>query len=349
MNYEHYTVKLKLLGPVHIGDGSKIGKYEYVCDGDKLYVFDAVVLFDKIRDRGLIFQYEENNQPLTDFFKQYGIDDYKNWEKTYILNGIDDNVAIDSYIKDAYGCPYIPGSSLKGALRTVLLKYSIDQNFEEYNSIRNTVQKYDGELKYKYKNVAGNAEMKAFHFQRTDALDVKSASNDIFRGLLISDSKPLSVDDLIVCRKIDIHTNGLPKPLNLVRECLKPGTEVEFNISVDRDVFIYSVDEIKKAISQTFKNYIKYLKEFEIPVSNDYTDDNIIVIGGGAGYWSKCVMYSLFDDDEALKNTKELLNSQFYKHKHCFDSQVSPRTRKCTKYNGKLYDFGTCQIDFIEN
>ena len=24
-------------------------------------------------------------------------------------------------VKDAYGCPYVPGSSLKGALRTVLL------------------------------------------------------------------------------------------------------------------------------------------------------------------------------------------------------------------------------------
>lgn len=39
---------------------------------------------------------------------------------------------LDTFIKDLYGCPYIPGSSLKGALRTILLVYMIHKEEERF-------------------------------------------------------------------------------------------------------------------------------------------------------------------------------------------------------------------------
>ena len=48
-------------------------------------------------------------------------------------------------------------------------------------------------------------------------------------GLRISDSKPISADCLILCRKKDKMPNGTVKELNILRECIRPGTKLEFD------------------------------------------------------------------------------------------------------------------------
>ena len=58
---------------------------------------------------------------------------------------------IISFIKDAYGKPYIPGSSIKGMLRTILLCYDILNNKNKKN---NPLCKFTNDLKnIKKKNI----------------------------------------------------------------------------------------------------------------------------------------------------------------------------------------------------
>ena len=46
-----------------------------------------------------------------------------------------------SFVKDAYGLPYIPGSSLKGMHRTILLSYDIHLNKDKYCDVKDALER----------------------------------------------------------------------------------------------------------------------------------------------------------------------------------------------------------------
>ena len=57
---------------------------------------------------------------------------------------------IMNFMRDPYGNPYIPGSSIKGMLRTILLAADIMKNPLYY---KQDVQKIKMELEWKYLNL----------------------------------------------------------------------------------------------------------------------------------------------------------------------------------------------------
>ena len=46
---------------------------------------------------------------------------------------------IQCFIKDAYGMPYIPGSSIKGMIRSALLAYEVKKNPKKYENIKQDI------------------------------------------------------------------------------------------------------------------------------------------------------------------------------------------------------------------
>ena len=48
---------------------------------------------------------------------------------------------IQQHIKDPYGNPYIPGSSIKGMIRTIMLAYDIINNPEKYSDLKDNLEK----------------------------------------------------------------------------------------------------------------------------------------------------------------------------------------------------------------
>ena len=117
-----FTLTLKLLTPLHIGDGIELRQgfdfvvhngYTYRLDEDAILAAKAPNL-KKNSDGGYL--------PLG---KQLSKADYKNHALfRYILCGAPssskEDARIRSFIKDVHDRPYIPGSSLKGAIRTAL-------------------------------------------------------------------------------------------------------------------------------------------------------------------------------------------------------------------------------------
>ena len=80
----------------------------------------------------------------------------------------------------------------------------------------------------------------------------------------------------------------------------------------------------------------------------------IVWIGGGVGYLSKTVIYSLFDR-EAVQVAQGIFKGTlsekiFRQHKHDKDRSlgVSPHVCKCTRYNNQLYDMGKCQLRVLK-
>ena len=70
---------------------------------------------------------------------------------------------------------------------------------------------------------------------------------------------------------------------------------------------------------------------------SDRPDDNTVWLGGGAGFVSKTVIYSLFGDD-GIKLVPEIFaKTGVQNHKHNKDKSlgVSPHILKLTSYRGK--------------
>ena len=151
----HYTLKIKTLSPIYIGSGKKVGKKEYIYDRNenKLYLFDTVKLFRGLAEKEFVNEYQKfmlRNSPredLNNFFREMNIrkSQYKEWI-SYVAEMGSRNLInrsthqIDTFVKDSYGHPYIPGSSLKGMIRTVLEYIFITENQGKFSKIKKNIE-----------------------------------------------------------------------------------------------------------------------------------------------------------------------------------------------------------------
>ncbi|MCD8090352.1 MAG: type III-A CRISPR-associated RAMP protein Csm5 [Clostridiales bacterium] len=385
---KQYKIKLTALAPVFIGSGQEINKKEYIFDRNLVYVIDSYKLMEAVARRNLTDSYlrfmqgsgkpsqnrnrgykYENARPVTlkNWLYDNGIRDYER-VSAYVLKGaenLDDRrslKAIQLFIKDAYNKPYIPGSSLKGLLRSIILwnEVGVSNNIPDAKRIKENSSQISARLKNtfdrKEKNklllkLAENSNnLEKIFFNR----EIDKASISIMRGLIISDSRPLSLDDLVLCEKIDYSPDGTKKKPNIVRECIRPGTVIEFDMTIDEGIFSsvrgegkYTAEVLRKMISQYSKDYYNLITQYFI--KGKYEPDTVF-FGGGAGYFSKTVSYNLFDRNAAVDFVKNYLSKTTPAvHKHFNDNAVSPHMQKCTSSDGRSYEMGKCKIEIIDS
>lgn len=365
----NYKLTLEVLGPLFIGSGEEIKKAEYVhsIKDNKIYVMNPLKMFNGLKELNLLKEYEKAiiKEPrafnLYNFIKDYNIklSDYKKWaaysydvdpksnfSKTHIM----------SFVKDAYYMPYIPGSSLKGAIKNAFLNAYLTRT-DKFEDLAQSVKNADFKGRNNYmKAEENNIKVRALHSAKRKnekKEDIKDIANDIFYGIRISDSEPIGLENIVICQKQDILPNGkIIKHNEVQRECLKPGTKVTFEVTIDTKIFKYDGEKLCKIIKLMYNNINKvFLSSFNVNVKPE--SGNLIYVGGGVGFLSKTVIYSLFKNkNEAVNVASVILDNTDAKGKpgkHKEDPKkygISPHTRKCTTYDGRLYDFGLCRIDF---
>ncbi len=330
---KNYKISLEVLTPVYIGNGSDISKKDYDLKGSKAYIYDPIKLHGLFGN--LYEDFLMDRKTLTDFLGNNPIRVNKDLGSAlkYQVDLGDRSIRksdnIKEFIKDAYGYPYIPGSSLKGAIRTAILAYEIKKSGPN---------KYG---KYRSENLS--------RATRSNYMEEEAFGRIIhskFKKLRISDSKPLPKDSLVLSKKIDIFKDSNSNnKLNLSRESLKPGTIVEFQLSILDNEEIFTPENIMMALKEFIHEYRKrFLSKFK-SYDESYLNEDIIYIGGGTGFLTKTVNYALYGD-KALTTTANFLNEQFRKHDHRKDIAlgISPRAKKCTKINNKTVEMGICKI-----
>ena len=363
---QNYKVILTTLSPVFIGNGNSIDKSEYIYDdiNRQVVIFKRKDLLTGLMQMNLLNKYcDAVLKPkfnLRDFFYDNNIKHsrYNKW----ISHRIDSSVVVDGkhslknilcFVKDAYGLPYIPGSSLKGAIRTAMLNSRIakmnlngELEDEKLQVLHIPENKKDYTRKTFLRKEVNNIEAKAFNTLNKPNTNKKDAVNDIFSEMWISDSEPIENCEMILSDKVDVTLKGEEKPVSsVVRECLPPNTKITFTLSIDSDYF--SVENIKACIAERFENYRKnYLNYFNRADVDEYAAANNIVLGGGAGFQSKTVTYELLGKDKGINFTREFMCANFRNGKHENDKIISPHTRKTTEYDGRLFDMGICDIAF---
>ena len=364
---KHYQARILALSPIHIGSGSKIGKKEYIYLpwNHQVIIPDLEKMYTAIRKKGLEsrfldFMMREPRLTLSEWLKQNGFrgTDYEQWKRYEMDAGETSDPRarkqweIQSFMKDPYGMPYVPGSSLKGLFRTALLVWEIQNHPNRYEMLareigRNASHRVSRKqcLSWETKQM----EQQTFHTLYEDEKNIKNAVKDNLSGLYVGDSEPISTEQLTLSQKIDYTLDGTERSFPLLRETLIPGTEIRFSISVDTTRCPYQIEEIMDALDLFQKINQKY---FYSRFHRGATQKGIVWLGGGCGYPSKTILYPMFEQDAVRVIDRIYKNTirAYDKHKHGKDValNIAPHVCKCTRYQGRLYDMGMGQITVKE-
>ena len=356
-----YNLDLKVKGPVFVGSGTEIQKKEYlflnrnvvgVIDPEKLYQLAKRKKLEADLER---FMVKDTKEDLKKWIlrNQISTKEIEGCMK-YIMNAGDLQMErgkkqIMACVTDPYGNPYIPGSSIKGMLRTILLCSDIIQHPEQYRrermELKSELQEYARSRRTVLSKNIEAIENKAFHtLDRSEK--IKDAVNDIMAGIIIGDSDALERKDMNLCQKWEHHMDGKDKTINLLRECVKPGTMIHTTMTIDQKLCHFQPEDIMKAVELFYERYYDvFQSKFS---ATDRATARTVFLGGGCGFVSKTMIYALFEGREGVSVVKDIFEKTGVprEHKHFEDVRkgVSPHVLKCTRYKGKEYMMGQCEI-----
>lgn len=365
-NQKNYKIILKTHAPIHIGSGKTISKKEYILSRNKqAKIINLEKLAMLIARKNLFNKYEnymcdknmcdKNDNDLGEWLIKNHISENEIESITnYTLDCHSTAIIgckkrdINTFMKNPYGKPYVPGSSMKGCLRTILMGYYVKNNPEQYDVIKsdirnsplnNSLLKADEELEYITFYTANR--------KRKTPKDRTNAVNDIMAGIIIGDSNPLKTEKLILCQKCDLRTDGKYSELPIFNECIAPDTQIVLPLTINSELCKITIDEIKEAIKQFAESYYQnYISKFNLP---HYKYLNTLWLGGNVGFPNKTVIYNLFGKEEGVKQTAKILTAKSYKNnRNDISHKVSPHTIKMARYNGCEYHMGECTITIKE-
>ena len=357
MTIRHYCMEIEVSGLVHIGNGNQYTKKDYFAKSNKIVILDTREFVSKLNAQQVsvycdFLQDKSKGFDLQTFLQQNpGM--HKIAESS-IAYELESQLAtakrgailyndVWEFVKDAYGNPYIPGSSVKGMLRSAILVNLLRNNkaFQDF-SCTYAEHLFKSGKKLKDKEII----KQAFFKEQPDKMDSK-VLNDILKYVSVSDSEPISVSSLVFAKKFDLfsandsasHKRKLGKlaqfegnELNIYRECLQPGTKVFININVDSRIDKYLNDSVLDAqgistiLQRSFNFYSEYfLSNFknvnsggnktvakQQKSSHQETSAATCYIGGGVDFASKTVTAALFGSkDEQLHAMSRILYNQF--------------------------------------
>jgi CRISPR/Cas system CSM-associated protein Csm5 (group 7 of RAMP superfamily) len=265
MAVTNYRITLTAIGPIHIGTGRTYGKKDYFLHNDKIVILDAATFVSKLSESQLgnycDFLENDSSSGLQDFLTDHNLTSAANDARAYQIDlrlararrGSYQYLDAYEFVKDVYGCPYVPGSSVKGMLRTALLSHIVYDERMKYQRLYSENDVLD---RSKQKRTGGPIEREAFFVEQPDSQDPE-AVNDIMRYISVSDSEPLPIEDLVFVKKYDrfakaddgSHKHDMGNlsdesyrkgnELNIYRECLKPGTRINLTLSIDDRICQY--------------------------------------------------------------------------------------------------------------
>ena len=340
--------------PIFIGYGKSYTKKEYLFDPQSSTVsfLDEHTMFTYLAEHHLADAYEQYmldhmGRDLQDFLLnicKISRSQLQQWIKCRVNAGdaLDDNHTlkeIQRFMRNGYDQIYIPGSSVKGALRTTLLTAALLKSPPQEPNPDLPVDRY------------ASFEDAYFHTlslkrDRNQMVQTGNPLNSIMQGVRISDSLPVPDSRLCLTRKIDEFPDRTYNAINICRECIKPGTQIRCVLTLDQSILRGEITEqtIVRSIAEASAFYQRSVIAHYPQACNDMNSKTIL-LGGGVGYQSKTVTNAYYGN-QAMDVTMRVLDAAFRKHRHLQDWQegISPRALKQTDFNNTPYAYGVCEV-----
>jgi len=258
-----YKLKGIILSPLHIGTGNQIEPFDYVIKNGKFYRISLEdFLYQLSEGERKIFESIVNSGNLNrirkyvieeidlEKYSAYSVKVTEKIERLYLskINDIQNQLLINPFIRTGgENKPYIPGSSIKGAIRTAL----ISQIAQNSNLSQPTGYREEFEFEFRVLRYTGRGK------------------NDPFRGIKIADGilppEPTIISQI---RNVTKDRNGNLQPTNIQLICdvtysKISGKSIEFesNLTIDTNLFStnylsrpFTIGEIKKACNSFYRD-----------------------------------------------------------------------------------------------
>lgn len=261
-----YNLHCEILSPIHIGTGIEIEPLDYIIEKGRLYKisFEKLVItmedtervkFEKLIDRGNLVDIRKYIAERIDREKDsvYSLEVSQQVENTYKskIADIQNQLLISPFIRtEGDAVPLIPGSSIKGAIRTaVISELAKDCKLPKPREPR---EKYAFESK---------------------VLKYKDGKDDPFRGIKVRD-RTLQKDDTIIREVKNVSKKkGAPLQANNIQMICEVSNssvtgetvECDVEISFDEKLFntnflskTFSIEQVIKSCSVFYKDKMEY-------------------------------------------------------------------------------------------
>lgn len=359
---EVYDLTLTTRTPLFVGSGEKYTKNQYVYN-NAVFLLDEEEFFRALVDKGCIDDYESFMQgqsgDLWKFLKDHNLATNKRIPENLISRKIKTEANFkpgDLYLfqRNADGA-YVPGSSVKGALRTVWLMNRVRDDKRPHTLPSANSAKIDFPEK-DYVNLL------SLRKDENGAI-ADDMVNSIFRGISVSDSRPISDNDMFIGGKHDVYPNGEEKKkrVPMYRECVIPERSLHFKLTLDQSILQGRIT--KESLLDDIKAYdhyykVKYEDKFNRPqnamsITAESAKGCMLILGGGAGFFSKSLAYPYLDKEQGSDEKQGLdwvsqrldkLFPKTGKHGRSNEQEISPHMMKYTSFNGRLYPYGYCEV-----
>jgi CRISPR-associated protein Csm5 len=218
-----FDTEISLLTPLHIGNGETLAlNFEYAVHDRRTWVIHQEHFAGEMLDKDATrFQRLLDLTPPGQLLQKADFrEDSGNFR--YVMPGVPRSAqigaAVQSQIKDVADRPYLPGSSLKGALRTIIVRHAFAQDGRQLR-------------------VTDLNRSRSWAAQRLERnLLGRSPNYDLLRALQVSDSTPGSSTDLLMlnAQVFGQRSSGAPIALECVR------ADAQFSATLTIDEFLFS-------------------------------------------------------------------------------------------------------------
>lgn len=327
MSTTRYKITLQTLGPVHIGSGETLTKTDFIfnINNEHVQFINKRKLIKFLQEKNLITQYTKylmNNTAsranLFFFFKDhrihprewnhivsYEVMAYRRTAKKYINE-------INEFVKDGRNDMYIPGSSLKGVLRSI---FALDiKNQDDEKKFMSKIKVYDSPPITK----------KSFAIYQKYDVGKKVRTISMFRECL-KPNVSVEMDFTVEDDTIDLAT---------MKEKIADFYKSIYN----------------KHISG-FEGTVKGEEYFDEGLIDDQLDplinDQVIFLGGGVGFVSKTDYYQVYEKEKAKAEVLKELAEKYPLYRKFKKPQNVPIVLKTTRdtMKNQPFLFGPCKIE----
>ena len=243
-DYLTYRVRVTTLAPLHIGNGQTLlNEYDYAIKKGRTWRLreEAILETQEVEDPGLLERLLRT--PPARLLKE---DDYREDAPffRYVLRGTPratgEGAQLQEQIKDVYDRPYLPGSSLKGALRTVIGWHAWAERG----------------LKAEPGRLAPNPRWAASRYEKD--LFGPDPNHDLLRALQVADSRPLGPEALMVVNVRVVNRRGsLGPPVEV--EAIRP--DVTFELEMKLDLALFSAWAGRRGLDPRGRRWLEALPE----------------------------------------------------------------------------------------
>lgn len=333
------SLKLSTLTPIHIGNGKNYTGAEFVVRGDKIIRIDMNKIFpllDEKNQERFIQELEQPHAQMEHFIKDIPLSEIKVYSAR-LEGGVP--VEIQEQIKTG-GRAYIPGSSIKGAMRTALLYNQInDRNIGKLSKI------FD--MKYWQRE----REIQRFVDGFLSGAGIPSYSC-FLKFLQVSDTELAPNISVYTVKSLKSERNGWTwykrrgREVDTFHEMIDAGEKLGCSLQTNYDANLYEdlkleekeryidIVEIKRCIYEFSRDLIEHELEFaakyQINFLRDFyadmrakneEDAPIMKLGQGSGFMATTIGLKLKKKPEVLEKVKRSLRGKTYPYEF-------PKTRK---------------------